>query len=87
MSDSKDDSETDKRSTCFNLTIYTTKQALKWNPQGKRKVGRPLKTWRRSIEESKQLEYSREDCGQKSPLAQHCGRPLLHEERNGIMNE
>ena len=29
----------------------TTKQALKWNPQGKRKVGRPAKTWRRSIEE------------------------------------
>jgi len=24
---------------------------LKWNPQGKRKVGRPAKTWRRSIEE------------------------------------
>ncbi|KAL9957133.1 hypothetical protein ACROYT_G038735 [Oculina patagonica] len=29
----------------------TTKQALKWNPQGKRKVGRPAKTWRRSTEE------------------------------------
>ena len=29
----------------------TTNQALKWNPQGKRKVGRPAKTWRRSIEE------------------------------------
>jgi len=29
----------------------TPKQALKWNPQGKRKVGRPVKTWRRSIEE------------------------------------
>jgi len=24
---------------------------LKWNPQGKRKVGRSAKTWRRSIEE------------------------------------
>ncbi|KAL9958878.1 hypothetical protein ACROYT_G035950 [Oculina patagonica] len=29
----------------------TTKQALKWNPQGKRKVGRPAKTWRRSTEQ------------------------------------
>ena len=28
----------------------TTRQALEWNPQGKRKVGRPKQTWRRSIE-------------------------------------
>ena len=28
----------------------TTRQALKWNPQGKRRVGRPRQTWRRSIE-------------------------------------
>ena len=27
-----------------------TKQALDRNPQGKRKVGRPKQTWRRSIE-------------------------------------
>ena len=27
-----------------------TRQALDWNPQGKRKVGRPKQTWRRSIE-------------------------------------
>ena len=26
-----------------------TRQALYWNPQGKRKVGRPKQTWRRSI--------------------------------------
>ena len=26
-----------------------TRQALEWNPQGKRKVGRPKQTWRRSI--------------------------------------
>lgn len=26
-----------------------TRQALDWNPQGKRKVGRPRQTWRRSI--------------------------------------
>ena len=29
----------------------TTRQALSWNPQGKRKVGRPRQTWRRSVEE------------------------------------
>ena len=27
------------------------RQALEWNLQGKRKVGRPVKTWRRSVEE------------------------------------
>ena len=29
----------------------TTRQALSWNPQGKRKVGRPRQTWRRCVEE------------------------------------
>lgn len=28
-----------------------TRQALEWNPQGTRKVGRPRKTWRRSVME------------------------------------
>ncbi|RUS88821.1 hypothetical protein EGW08_003451 [Elysia chlorotica] len=28
-----------------------TRQALDWNPQGKRKVGRPKQSWRRSVEE------------------------------------
>lgn len=28
-----------------------TRQALQWNPQGKRRVGRPKTTWRRSCEE------------------------------------
>jgi len=27
-----------------------TRQALDWNPQGKRRVGRPKQTWRRSVE-------------------------------------
>ena len=26
-----------------------TRQALEWNPQGKRKRGRPKQTWRRSL--------------------------------------
>ena len=28
-----------------------TRQALEWNPQGKRKVGRPKQTWRRSTDD------------------------------------
>ena len=27
-----------------------TRQALEWNPQGKRKRGRPKQTWRRSLQ-------------------------------------
>ena len=27
----------------------TTRQALEWNPQGKRRRGRPKQTWRRSV--------------------------------------
>ena len=29
----------------------TTRQALEWNPQGKRNKGRPKKTWRRTVSE------------------------------------
>jgi len=32
-------------------TSDMTRQALEWNLQGKRKVGRQVKTWRRSAEE------------------------------------
>ena len=32
-------------------TTNVTRQALEWNPAGKRKRGRPRKTWRRTIEE------------------------------------
>ena len=46
-----------------------TKQALTWNPQGKRSRGRPKNTWRRSIEQDvkkkgltwKQLERMAQD--------------------------
>ena len=37
--------------TLRKLATNTTGQALSWNPQGKRKVGRPRQTWRRSVEE------------------------------------
>ncbi|XP_062616049.1 uncharacterized protein LOC134277754 [Saccostrea cucullata] len=37
----------------------TTKQALDWNPQGKRRVERPRQTWRRSIEmEAKEAGFT-----------------------------
>ncbi|XP_065941251.1 uncharacterized protein [Magallana gigas] len=36
-----------------------TKQALDWNPQGKRKVGRHRQTWRRSVEsETKEAGFT-----------------------------
>ena len=37
--------------TLQKTATITTRQALSWNPQGKRKVGRPRQTWRRSVEE------------------------------------
>ena len=37
--------------TLWKPATYTTRQALSWNPQGKRKVGRPRQTWRRIVEE------------------------------------
>ena len=36
-----------------------TRQALTWNPQGKRKRGRPKNTWRRDLEaDTRQMGYS-----------------------------
>ena len=32
-------------------TSDSTRQALEWNPHEKNKVGRPIKTWRRSVKE------------------------------------
>jgi len=38
---------------CPNIeeTNISHNLALEWNPQDKRKVGRPVKTWRWSVEE------------------------------------
>ena len=39
--------------------ICITRQALKWNPQGKRKKGRPRSTWRRDLDvDIKKMGYS-----------------------------
>ena len=44
-----------------------TKQSLRWNPQGKRKAGRPRNTWRRELEkETKEMD---KDWSQLATLA------------------
>lgn len=46
----------------------TTRQSLKWNPQGKRRRGRPRHTWQRDLEaDAKKLGYT---WGQPETLAQ-----------------
>ena len=46
-----------------------TRQSLRWNPAGRRKRGRPKKTWRRTVEEEmKQVDMS---WGQLSNIAQN----------------
>jgi hypothetical protein len=40
-------------------TSNTTRQALTWNPQGKRKIGRPRNTWRRDLgADTKKMGYT-----------------------------
>ena len=40
-------------------TSNTTRQALTWNPQGKREKGRPRNTWRRDLEaDTKKMGYT-----------------------------
>ena len=46
-----------------------TRQALQWNPQGKRRVGRPLTTWRRSCQE--EMKSCGLTWGQVTRTAQH----------------
>ena len=49
-------------------TTNTTRQALKWNPQGKRKRGRPRNSWRRDLgDDMKRMDRS---WGQLERLAQ-----------------
>ncbi|XP_055387840.1 uncharacterized protein LOC129616286 [Condylostylus longicornis] len=50
-----------------NNTI--SKQALEWNPQGKRRVGRPRNTWRRTI--LKEVESSGKTWSEVKYLAQN----------------
>ena len=63
------------------------KQALEWNPQGKRQVRRSVTTWRRSVEEEFQKANIAWNAAKrttaKSPQVHHCKRPLFHQECNG----
>ena len=46
-------------SHCEKPSIRITRQVLTWNPQGKRKRGRPRNTWRRDMEsEVKKMGYT-----------------------------
>nr|KAG5699556.1 hypothetical protein BaRGS_033752 [Batillaria attramentaria] len=65
--------------TLRKSTSNVTRQSLDWNPQGKRKVGRPKQTWRRSDTESQPqafLYYKGKNCphdfSQVSPRSQGC---------------
>ena len=50
-----------------------TMQAPEWNPQGKRKVGRPVKTWRRSVEEELKQANITWNAAKKKPLTESAG--------------
>ena len=44
-----------------------TRQALRWNPQGKRKRGRPKNTWRRELEkELKEMDLTWSEAAAKA---------------------
>ena len=66
--------------------IWHNQAGPRVEPADKRKVGRPVKTWRRSVEE--ELKQHHLECGKKnsrkqSLLAQYSVCPLFHEEPNG----
>nr|KAG5697797.1 hypothetical protein BaRGS_016059 [Batillaria attramentaria] len=60
----------------------TTRQALTWNPQGKRKRGRPRNSWRRDTEAElyagDQLDWSAKNSPEQSAMAKGGRSPMLH---------
>ena len=67
--------------TLRKQTNNVTRQTLDWNPQGKRKTGRPKTTWRKSIDEEEtwnHLERNVECSKQQSALEKSRFRPLLY---------
>ena len=67
-----------------------TRQALDWNPQGKRKVGRPRQTWRRSTDaEVKAVGMVRaeDDLPKPCPLEERCRGPLFPSGARGISKQ
>ena len=65
-----------------------TKQALFWNPQGKRNRGRPKNNWRRSAEQELRqigLQWTQiERQAQNKPVENNCGRPMLQLGAKGV---
>ena len=59
----------------------TTRQALRWNPQGKRKRGRLRNSWRRSTETGNLLEWDDKGSPGSCGMARSCRWPLLLMER------
>ena len=59
-----------------------TRQALTWNPQGKRKRGRPRNTWKRDTETAgDQLGWNCQSSPEQSVVAGGRRWPMLHQER------
>nr|KAG5714692.1 hypothetical protein BaRGS_000180 [Batillaria attramentaria] len=61
----------------------TIRQALTWNPQGKRKRGRPRNSWTRDTEaelykQGDQLDWSGKTSPEQSAMAKGCRWPMLH---------
>ncbi|KAK3778822.1 hypothetical protein RRG08_013088 [Elysia crispata] len=62
----------------------TTRRALTWNPQGKRKRGRPRNTWRRELEAGSHMEATGEPRWGPGCLEDSCRRPLPHKGFTGL---
>ena len=59
----------------------STRQAFKWNPQGKRRRGRPRNTWRRSVEDEMSKaghpSHACSDGTEQSQMERDCQWPML----------
>jgi hypothetical protein len=66
-----------------------TRQALEWNPQGKRGRGRPKNTWRRTVfEEAKGVKktWAEIKCVAKnSAVEESCGSPTFRSGTTGLL--
>ncbi|PVD33169.1 hypothetical protein C0Q70_04418 [Pomacea canaliculata] len=64
-----------------------TRQALGWNPQGRRRVGRPRQTWRRLVHrEAETVDMTWSQLDRDAHNRVRCGdvlRPMLHWRRIG----
>ncbi len=73
--------------TFRKTSCNVTKQALRWNPQGKRSRGRPRNSWRRTVDDkASKAGYT---WWQLERIAQNRTRwrAMLHWERKGLREE